>query len=81
MTTYNSNAKPSEIKPQIVEIDKLINALDMSGNEEMANQLVEIKPAIEELIEDLSQLVDRGAQEKAQKLIAEQIAEFSKLSE
>lgn len=81
MTTYNSKSRQADVNPEIDELDRLINAFAVSGNDETAGELEEIKSAVQDLFDDLREVVDKDAVQKAKNLIAEQVSKFFEKSE
>lgn len=78
MTSLNSNATPSEIKKtKIDELDRIVAVLKATGQDEEAKDWEEIKPALNDLIDDLYSLVDKKSDSAIKKLYD---AHFSKLN-
>ena len=82
MTSLNSKATSSDIKKmKIDELERIIAALRATGQDEKAEELEEIKPTIDGLIEDLYSLVDNEPDKIIQKLFGSRISELNKPSE
>lgn len=82
MTSLNSKATSSDIKKmKIDELERIISALRATGQDEEAKDFEELKPAIEDLIEDLYSLVDNEPDKIIQKLFGSRISELDKPSE
>lgn len=82
MTSLNSNATSSEIKKiKIDELDRIIAALRATGQDEKAEELEELKPAIEDLIEDLFSLVDNKSESTMKKLFDTHYSKLNKPQE
>ena len=82
MTTLNSKATSSEIKKMKTdELDRIIATLRATGQDKKAEELEEIKPTIDDLIEDLYSLVDNEPDKIIQKLFGSRISELNKPSE
>jgi len=82
MTSLNSKATPSEIKKiKIDELERFIAVLRATGEDEKAEDLEEIKPTINDLIEDLYGLVDNKLDKKIEKLFGPSISKLQKPSE
>jgi hypothetical protein len=82
MTSLNSKATSSDIKKmKINELERIIAALRATGQDEEAEELEEIKPTIDGLIEDLYSLVDNEPDEIIKKLFGSRISKLDKPSE
>jgi hypothetical protein len=82
MTSLNSKATSSDIKKmKIDELERIIAALRATGQDEKAEELEEIKPTIDGLIEDLYSLVDNEPDEIIKKLFGSRISKLDKPSE
>ena len=82
MTTLNSKATSSEIKKMKTdELERIIAALRATGQDEEAKDWEEIKPTIDDLIEDLYSLVDNEPDKIIQKLFGSRISKLNKPSE
>jgi hypothetical protein len=82
MTSLNSKATSSDIKKmKIDELERIIAALRATGQDEKAEELEEIKPTIDGLIEDLYSLVDNEPDKIIQKLFGSRISKLNKPSE
>jgi len=79
MTSLNSKATSSDIKKmKINELERIIAALRATGQDEEAEELEEIKPTIDGLIEDLYSLVDNEPDEIIKKLFGSRISKLDK---
>ena len=82
MTSLNSKATSSDIKKmKIDELDRIIAALRATGQDEEAKDWEKIKPAVDDLIEDLYSLVDNEPDKIIQRLFGSRISKLNKPSE
>lgn len=82
MTSLNSKATSSDIKKmKIDELERIIAALRATGQDEEAKDFEELKPAIEDLIEDLFSLVDNKSESTMKKLFDEHYSKLNKPQE
>ena len=59
MTIFNEKSKDAFVRTRLDELDVLINAAYVSGNKELSQQMQELRPDIEEFLQNLQSLVDR----------------------
>ena len=53
MTTYNNDAKMPALRKNIDELDVLINAYSVAGDEEFVDQLEKLRENLEAMLEDV----------------------------
>ena len=82
MTSFNSKATPSELRQtKINELDRIIEVLKVTGQDDKASEIEEIKPVIDEIIKDLYDLVDDNPQKTFARLFGSSISRKDKTEE
>ena len=78
MTIFNEKSKDSFARTRLDELDVLINAAYVSGNKELSQQMQELRPDIEEFLQNLQSLVDPEDEKKYQDWISELVKNSDK---
>lgn len=82
MTSFNSKATPSELRQtKINELDRIIEVLKVTGQDDKASEIEEIKPVIDEIIKDLYDLVDDNPQKTFARLFGSSVSRQDKTEE
>lgn len=76
MTTFGKNAKNPAMRTRLDELDVMINAAIVSGDDKSEKELTELRKDLSDFFDSLEEIFDNSAEERLKKILDKETKKF-----